>query len=702
MESGIFSKSKNYNENYKAPVTTNRIIINTKPQVDSIPDLATLPDGDYKGRWYGYTFELENGAKYKTKTGARQKRQYSSVKTYTVKDGQLSVKSFSGMAEVGAGMQGMSYGKVDKIIDNPTRVSIDQAGFKIPDKIVMDLNIKTNPPKEKTFSKDGIFTGGSNNSQPTIRISNDNSIIRNATDKSSAELNSNSMDYRSKATSVIYDPKKPFNLSIEPWVVSPLMSDTAEGIYVGKLLGDKITSGIANLMLSVKLNKQTPEDVVVFVRDGKAYVFTIAQLAHQSVIRSAVFSDKCPADGCVQPDGDKWMIISNKTGAPWKPRYETKEKAENALKAYHANRHFSDTLDLDPTKIENDKEFRDYAHNLMKKAHKDNYSKEKTDKVVDDLLAKHEGKDYGELIGRLRSGLGTKSFADPVDPNSPANPARPSMGVTPTSFVSPGGQVANVPQSPDPAQAQPGDPSQPVPQVNPTVTVSGTDVDPGYSFQYTVSTASENTMDYVIGNLIYSISFVHLFHLCTREDVVHRALDKYYKEMPKKVDELAEAYLQGVSTATFKLSVVPTSGDPVEYLQQLKEFLQSYIQDKEAEPQFKEFNTYFDEIMKLINSTLYPMKRLKEGKKAFSLSEEVQVYSNSQLDDLRDTIIESAKAYEKNSNKRAFPEIPRGDGRKMKQYVKDRTLTNEDAIDFLNTFLRSITGGVNHIYHKVK
>lgn len=51
---------------------------------------------------------------------------------------------------------------------------------------------------------------------------------------------------------------------------------------------------------------------------------------------------KCPEDGCVQKDGDKWMIISNKTGKPWKPRYETEEKANNALAAYHANK-FSET-----------------------------------------------------------------------------------------------------------------------------------------------------------------------------------------------------------------------------------------------------------------------------------------------------------------------------------------------------------------------
>ena len=50
----------------------------------------------------------------------------------------------------------------------------------------------------------------------------------------------------------------------------------------------------------------------------------------------------CPEDGCIQEDPENkglWMIISNKTGEPWKARYESKEKAEEALKAYHASKH---------------------------------------------------------------------------------------------------------------------------------------------------------------------------------------------------------------------------------------------------------------------------------------------------------------------------------------------------------------------------
>ena len=47
---------------------------------------------------------------------------------------------------------------------------------------------------------------------------------------------------------------------------------------------------------------------------------------------------ECPDSGCIAKRGDKWRIISNKTGKLWPQHYDTKEKAENALDAYHASR----------------------------------------------------------------------------------------------------------------------------------------------------------------------------------------------------------------------------------------------------------------------------------------------------------------------------------------------------------------------------
>lgn len=47
---------------------------------------------------------------------------------------------------------------------------------------------------------------------------------------------------------------------------------------------------------------------------------------------------KCPKSGCIQPSNSGgYKIISNKTGKPWNATYKTRESAENALRAYHAN-----------------------------------------------------------------------------------------------------------------------------------------------------------------------------------------------------------------------------------------------------------------------------------------------------------------------------------------------------------------------------
>ena len=60
----------------------------------------------------------------------------------------------------------------------------------------------------------------------------------------------------------------------------------------------------------------------------------------QRIIRATLREDKsgkgaCPKSGCIKKSGDKWRIISNKTGKLWPQHYNTKADAENALQAYH-------------------------------------------------------------------------------------------------------------------------------------------------------------------------------------------------------------------------------------------------------------------------------------------------------------------------------------------------------------------------------
>ena len=46
---------------------------------------------------------------------------------------------------------------------------------------------------------------------------------------------------------------------------------------------------------------------------------------------------KCPPGGCIKKVGNKWRIVSNKTGKLWPQEYDSHESASNALKAYHAH-----------------------------------------------------------------------------------------------------------------------------------------------------------------------------------------------------------------------------------------------------------------------------------------------------------------------------------------------------------------------------
>lgn len=56
----------------------------------------------------------------------------------------------------------------------------------------------------------------------------------------------------------------------------------------------------------------------------------------------ADIAEKGRKEGVVQKDKNgNWRIISFKTNPPefWNAKYDSRENAENALQAYHANRH---------------------------------------------------------------------------------------------------------------------------------------------------------------------------------------------------------------------------------------------------------------------------------------------------------------------------------------------------------------------------
>lgn len=517
-----FSKNKDYAE-FR---TLRDVKFTKKDSEDPTPFISELSDGKYKVRRYGYTVELEDGRKFRSKTGVRNNREHSSVEEIQLSNGDIvdRRKEFSGMAEIGGAMQGASYGAPIPIKDpsTVTRLSIDTKGFKIPNQVVGVFKIKDKPKLFSMNNKDGVFTGGQK--EPSIGISKDNSIIRKGKGKDNATSGSISEPAnKASVLSLDWNSNRPFRLGVEPWTTTPLMSDADDGIYLATVKGDKIDTGKQIFTMMTKLNIDMPESVVVLIKQNKAYLFKQSQLTKTT--GSKIFSD----DGtdCIQKDAEgNWRIISNKTGAYWKPKYESEEKAKAALRAYHASKNHSDTT-IDPI--------------------------ESNGKVID---TGSENELYSDMSQDI-------SYTFDIKPSEPV-------------------------------------------------------------FE----------MQAVIGTLVMSTSFAHLLHLCSTDLAMHLALDEYYKQMPEKVDKLAETYLSTTKSANFVCCIIPQSMCPVEFLTRILEYVQKYRKDKvednaalEAQP----FGSLIDDIINLINSTLYKLKRLSNGKKLFSFSEDTIYFSNGRI-----------------------------------------------------------------------
>ena len=79
-------------------------------------------------------------------------------------------------------------------------------------------------------------------------------------------------------------------------------------------------------------------------------------------------------------------------------------------------------LKLQEAEIKSDDQFKEYAFAVLKKAFGDKFDQAEAQKVVDGLLDKKEGDDYGALIGRLTASLG-ESINDLNNPNPEGYPA---------------------------------------------------------------------------------------------------------------------------------------------------------------------------------------------------------------------------------------------------------------------------------------
>lgn len=110
------------------------------------------------------------------------------------------------------------------------------------------------------------------------------------------------------------------------------------------------------------------------------------------------------------------------------------------------------------------------------------------------------------------------------------------------------------------------------------------------------------------GKLFQSRDIAHIEHLKTTSFAAHKALNEYYDEIVDLVDSLIEAY-QGIYGLT-TISIPASTSQPnvVDYFTGLAQFIKT---NRESIFKDSQLLNISDEILQLINSTVYKLRFLK-------------------------------------------------------------------------------------------
>lgn len=127
------------------------------------------------------------------------------------------------------------------------------------------------------------------------------------------------------------------------------------------------------------------------------------------------------------------------------------------------------------------------------------------------------------------------------------------------------------------------------------------------------------TIEQLFGTLQQAIVGSWRKHLRTAKYGKHEALDEFYKEMPEKVDALIEAWMgaNGRKIGNFENLLSSANYNTLSYLKELKKICK---QGYEILGENDELKSLLDDIVNLINSTLYKVKELSESKRIKNLS----------------------------------------------------------------------------------
>lgn len=120
------------------------------------------------------------------------------------------------------------------------------------------------------------------------------------------------------------------------------------------------------------------------------------------------------------------------------------------------------------------------------------------------------------------------------------------------------------------------------------------------------------TIEELFGTLQMSVVATWRKHLRSAKYGKHMALDEFYKEMPEKVDDLIEAWMgaHGKKVGAFQNTLQSSNMNTLKYLNELKRVCKEgygLLGDND------ELKGLMDDIVNLINSTLYKVKELSES-----------------------------------------------------------------------------------------
>jgi hypothetical protein len=135
------------------------------------------------------------------------------------------------------------------------------------------------------------------------------------------------------------------------------------------------------------------------------------------------------------------------------------------------------------------------------------------------------------------------------------------------------------------------------------------------------------TIEQLFGTLQQSVVATWRKHLRTAKYAKHIALNDFYEDMPEKVDALIEAWMgaNGRKIKGFENILQSANMNTLTYLKELKKVAK---QGYELMGENDELVSLLDDIMELINSTLYKVKELNE-----SVSVNLSDYINEALNE---------------------------------------------------------------------